>query len=330
MNFHDGSDEPAEPRSCLRGCLVGCGGVLALGLVLILGLWFWLARAGSQRPTAAVASERSVAVIRFAPGDDDPGVEAVRRALEEAVDANLREASAPIRASVAGILGALLPTEVTVSYEPLPGLDDPVAVTAFNPGGYTRLLRLFVTGMSGEGDRPTRRDVELMEWPDGRHWAFVGGTGITSEESYAVVQAIDRLQEVEDAGPFGGAELPSVPDGPWDLTGSYRDPSVLARELRDDDEEDPAVRELIAALDSADAVTFGVDFEGPDRTSGTVRAVAGSEPEAQALAEEFRRAFAGAAGVDASLTVRVTGASVEGDLRAAGLVEWFSRPASEP
>lgn len=319
------SERGARPGggSLGTGCLKGCAVVLLVLVFAFFAFWFWLSRPGSQRSTAAVVSEESAGWVRFAPPEDDAGVEALRHALREAVEAEVARAPGPFRTLLSGIADRFAPTELTLSYEP-PGPGEPVVtITAFNPKGYTHLLEGLVSlagaGRGDEWDWPPYRGIETYR-REGLYWAFLGGTGLVAESQRVLERGIDRLLDRDGGEDMSGVELPPSPPGGWDLTGYFRDGALVARELGEQRRESApgeelareelAREELAAALASTGPVTFGADVGSRGRLAGTAWIEASSAAEAARLADALRRAIVGSAPASAEVTVSTSGARV--------------------
>ena len=358
--------EWAAPKShrgedgCAGGCLKGCAVVVLLVVVVFFGFWFWLSRPGGQRPTAGIVSERSAGVVHFAPTEADPGVEALRQGLRTRIESELSRGEGlpgPLRSLLSEIADRFVPTELTLSLEPPSEAEEPVELVAFNPKGYTRLLRFFayvVATAEGDEEAPAYRGADIYRVEDDSYVAFIGGTVLLSESERVLLRGIDRLEEAqgeegdEDGGEDGegefgtapaattapgvgadgaGIRVPPPPEGGWDLTGWFEDGSELAREVREESDDDAESRQLAEALAEAGALAFGADFETGDRLTGKLWIEAGSPEGAVRLAEALRRHFAKGSGLDATLTLSTRGTRVEGELVAVAVADSIFGPS---
>lgn len=325
---------PIEPgggggHRVFGGCLLGCGLLVLLAGAGLLGLWLWFSGSGDQRPSDTVISEESLGTVRFSPEADDPGVVELRHRLRDEIESELGDFPGPVRSGAAALLDGFVPRELTITYEPVAGEEEPVEVMAFNPSGYTRALRFLIEETNEGASVSTYRGVEILERDDGTLWAFVGGTVVTAKHRRALEAAIDRLLDGE-AGADAAAVL-SPPPGSWDLTGSYPSGAAAARALRAEAGGEPGVGELADALAGAGPVAFGVDLEGGDRASGRLSIEAGSGTEAERIATALRRAIAAqrdraaAEGASIEATVDSTGRRVEADLSVTGIAGQLDR-----
>ena len=304
---NDGSDlssTPMEPtgRGCGKGaagCVVGCGGLVLLFLLIVGGAAWWLIRPGTQHPTTAVVGPQSAGAFRVGDLADDPGARAALEELLRAVDEKSpstfasddspfwrRDGSDPRAA--ARVLRMLLPKEGTLSFEPVPDQEEPAAVLALNIRGMTKLLRALV-----EADRDTSevyRGVTLARAEGGdAFFAMVDGTLLIADERTAARTGVDRLLDGTSQEMHQRLQILEEPEGRSLFLGSMdTEEGLLARSLQAESGEGEA-REAPPsvdpeALEAVERLEISVDSLSGDAIVGRVGLAAGSPLEAEEAA----------------------------------------------
>lgn len=341
--FAPPSQAPVKPASgCgwkIPGCTLGCAAVVGV-VVLGLGLFaWWLLGPGTQHPTGVAVGPESTGSfeIRDLSEDEDAraALDAVVREVQRRAESRAgsqRGAETPSwfptddSALLSAVIARTLPRAGTISFEPIPGHEEPVLVVALNLRGLTRPLRRFLEGRDADSFR--YRGVTVVGKPDtGSAVAMVDGTLVLAEHPEALRRAVDRFLDGTGEPTEGRLAILESPSGGALLAGGTDfEPGELTAALAAEQEEtgepprvDPdslaGVRRVELVVDhlAAEAIRFrvGVDTDSP----------AAARRAAPAFAELLDHELEGA---DLEVTSRIDGSKAILDARLSSWIEPFA------
>ena len=239
---------PSSGSGCgwkVPGCVLGCGAVVGLVLLLVAGYFWWLLSPGEQHPTDAVAGPESSGAYQIRDLGEDEGA---RRALEEVVrQVQNRSPSGPEDAptdwlprdpaTLAGAMARVMPREGTLAFERVPGSDEPATVLALNLRGFTRPLRMMLE--SSDNRTETYRGMPVVNTDGELLVAMADDTLVMSDHPGALRAAMDRLLDGTGQPVASRLELlePSPESPPILSGGSSFEPGEISEMMRQDEEE---------------------------------------------------------------------------------------------
>ncbi len=220
------------------GCALGCGGLIIIGVLLMVGGFFWISSTGTQYPTEIALTERAVAYFRMENRDEDEGVtqflsalygdaQELRREQQlQEVPTWLQDLMEANETRQAEQIAAYLPTEVTLSIEDVGDASEPSIIVAVNFPRFARLFRLVIFRVAAGGMQERYGDFEYLDFntlePQSRGGviSFVGETFVFASRVESMLRTLDRAGS--NAGNAPSNELGQAfeqLDDRWDFFG---------------------------------------------------------------------------------------------------------------
>ena len=261
-------------RRVLHGCVIGCGGMLVVGLIAIIAFVVWLRRPGDVLDTDLLLDEGTVGYVDWTMTREDPGTAAFAASLIESLN-NLPDESpdwvpGPMRQwmvtgrnrAAKDDIEKLFPSTVGWTLSAGDGPDDDLYVFTVSAASFGNQLVLFdMFGGMGSRFVGNTRDFATEKYQGERLYAiadpdedlsiagFIRGTHLfVTSDMPTARRAVDRLDADTPAqqNTTFGALLGQVPDAP--LRGAiWNGDGALTRLLADDgtdDIEDAVLDEL--------------------------------------------------------------------------------------
>jgi hypothetical protein len=287
----------------VQGCAVGCAAVLLIGILAVVGLYYWAVTPGTQVATDFILGADSLALMHVEGLQDDPGLssmvmmlitelQTMQRARAQDTDIPWFVKMWMNRQREVGqkdVEKALrdVPRDMTVTVESVPEQEEPRFVGAVNLSRFPRMLQtaFWITSLFEETE--VVDGFRLLSLDEGKAGVvtFIEQTLLWGQDSDALSHVLGRRTAALDDPSAHILRAYNSRDNRWDLYGVVENREevltwLISQWLKRDGNAEVDLDALNKELSGVVGAHFGVDVVDRDSIEGRLEVECTGESEA--------------------------------------------------